>query len=67
MNKVVKRERILVDRTKISKIMTKAKCGQAAVYNALSFRTNSELAAQIRELALSQFGGVLVKEPKVIR
>lgn len=67
MNKIVKKERILVDRTKISKIMTKAKCSQAAVYNALSYRTNSELAAKVRNIALEQFGGILVKEPKVIR
>lgn len=67
MNKIVKKERILVDRTKFSKIMTRAKCGEAAVYNALAYRTNSDLAAKIRKLALEQFGGILVKEPKVIK
>lgn len=67
MNKLVKKERILVDRPKISKIMSAAGCGQAAVYNALSFRTNSKLAGDIRNMALNRFGGIKVKEQILVR
>lgn len=67
MNRIAKKERILVERTKISKIMSALGCGQAAVYNALSFRTNSKLAGDIRDMAVNRFGGVKVKENILIR
>lgn len=67
MNKIAKKERILVEKSKISKIMSVTGCGQAAVYNALAFRTNSKLAGDIRNLALNRFGGVKVKEQKLVR
>jgi hypothetical protein len=67
MNRITKKERILVERTKISKIMSALGCGQAAVYNALSFRTNSKLAGDIRDMAVNRFGGVKVKENILIR
>lgn len=67
MNKLVKKERILVDRLKIPKIMDAAGCGQSAVYNALSFRTNSKLAGDIRNMALNRFGGVKVREQILVR
>lgn len=67
MNKIAKKERILVERSKISKIMSVMGCGQAAVYNALAFRSNSKQAGEIRNLALNRFGGVKVKEQKLVR
>ncbi len=67
MNKIAKKERILVERTKISKIMSALGCGQAAVYNALSFRSNSKLAGDIRNMALNRYGGVKVKESILVR
>lgn len=67
MNKIVKTERILVERDKIYKIMAVIGCGQAAVYNALSFRTNSKKAGDIRNVALNRFGGVKIKEQKLVK
>lgn len=67
MNRIAKKERILVERTKISKIMSALGCGQAAVYNALSFRTNSKLAGDIRDMAVNRFGGIKVKENILVR
>jgi len=66
MNKIIKKERILVERSKILKIMKEAGCGQAAVYNALSFKTDSKLADKVRNLALNRFGGIRVKEAKLV-
>lgn len=67
MNKIAKKERILVERSKISKIMSVMGCCQASVYNALAFRSNSKQAGEIRNLALNRFGGVKVKEQKLVR
>lgn len=66
MSKVVKIEKILVDKAKILKIAEKLGCGRVAVYNALAYRSNSELANSIRSIALNQYGGVKTKVPIVI-
>ncbi len=42
MNKVVKIEKILIDKDKIPKIMKIFGCGKATVYNALAYRSNSQ-------------------------
>lgn len=34
------------------------KCSETAVYNALAFRTDSELAKNIREQAVNIYGGI---------
>lgn len=47
--------------------MKKIGCGQAAVYNALAFRTNSKLAGDIRSLATNIYGGVQVSERVLVR
>ncbi len=67
MNKIIKKERILVERSKIAKIMSATGSSQSAVYNALAYRTNSKSAGDIRHTALTRFGGVVIKEPKLVR
>ena len=66
MDKVVYKPKILVRKSKIPKIAKYIGCGTAAVYNAVSYRTNSELAVKIREYACSIFGGLKVKFPELI-
>ena len=58
MVKTRKMTRIFVDKSKIEKLMTKFDCGRATVYNALSYRTNSDMAEKIRNEALNRYGGV---------
>lgn len=67
MNKTIKKTRILVERDKIQKIMNVVGCGQSAVYDALAYRTNSKKAGEIRELALSRFGGVRINVLQLVR
>lgn len=67
MNKIIKKEKILVDVTKIDKIAKAANCHKAAVYNALAYRSNSRLAGEIRTIALNRYGGIVTKVPTLIK
>ena len=66
MNKVVKIERILIDKDKIPKIMRIFGCGKTTVYNALAYRSNSQQAQEIRSCALYRYGAEPVKVPQLV-
>lgn len=66
MNKVVKIEKILIDKDKIPKIMKIFGCGKATVYNALAYRSNSQQAQDIRSCALNRYGAEPVKVPQLV-
>lgn len=62
MDKIVYKPKILVRESKIMKIAHSSGCkSRAAVYNALAFKTNSQLAVNIRNVACSLYGAILVK------
>ena len=61
MIKTRKKEKILVEKSKIEKLMKFFGCGRATVYNALAYSTNSEMAQKIRHRALNHYGGVVNK------
>ena len=42
----------------VDKICKAVRCRRTAVYDALAFKTNSELANLIRQTAISTYGGV---------
>lgn len=65
MNKVVKIEKILIDKDKIPKIMKIFGCGKSTVYNALAYRSNSQQAQDIRSCALIRYGAEPVKVPQL--
>lgn len=67
MTRLIKKERILIDPSKIDKIMDSVGCHKAAVYNALAYRSNSKLAEDIRDMAINRYGGVIIKESKLVR
>ena len=62
MDKIVFKPKILIRKSKIGKIAKTVGCCNAAVYAAISFKTNSELAVNIRDVATSRYGGLLVKK-----
>lgn len=66
MDKVLYKPKILVRKSKIMKIAETVGCAQAAVYNAIAFRTNSEMAVKIRNVAVNRYGGIKVKSPELI-
>ena len=66
MNKVVKIEKILIDKDKIPKIMKIFGCGKTTVYNALAYRSNSQQAQDIRSCALNRYGAEPVKVPQLV-
>lgn len=56
---MVKRKKIImVPRGAVEKMCKAFRCHKTAVYDALSFTTNSELAELIRQNAISSYGGV---------
>lgn len=56
---MVKRKKIImVPRGSVEKMCKAFRCKRTAVYDALSFTTNSDLAELIRQSALSTYGGV---------
>ena len=61
MDKVIFKPKILIRKSKIGKIAKSVSCN-AAVYNAITFRTNSDLAVDIRNVACNKYGGILVKK-----
>lgn len=66
MKKVVKIEKILIDKDKIPKIMKIFGCGKATVYNALAYRSNSQQAQDIRSCALYKYGAEPVQVPQLV-
>ena len=42
---------------KISVLMARFDCKRVAVYNALGYRSQSDMAKNIRKMALNEFGG----------
>ncbi len=62
MDKVVYNKKILVRKSKISKIAKAVGCSEAAVYNAIAFKTKSQLAMDIRAITCNMYGGILVKK-----
>lgn len=62
MDKIVFKPKILIRKSKIGKIAKMVGCCNAAVYAAISFKTNSELAVNIRDVATNRYGGLLVKK-----
>lgn len=61
MDKIIYKPKILVRNSKIPLIAKTARCHVAVVYNALAFRTNTELARNIRAITKNLYGGLLVK------
>lgn len=66
MKKVVKIEKILIDKDKVPKIMKIFGCGRTTVYNALAYRSNSQLAQDIRSCALYHYGAEPVEVPQLV-
>lgn len=66
MNKVVKIEKILIDKDKIPRIMKVFGCSRTTVYNALAYRSGSQLAQDIRSCALTRYGAESVKVPQLV-
>lgn len=54
-----KKKKIQVPRESITKLMTLFNCKKSAVYNALSYASESEQAKKIRREALDNYGGVV--------
>jgi hypothetical protein len=65
MKKVVKIEKILIDKDKIPKIMKIFGCCKSTVHNALAYRSNSKQAQDIRSCALNRYGAEPVKVPQL--
>ena len=66
MDKVLYKPKILIRKSKIPKIAEHIGCASAAVYNAIAYRTNSDLAVKIRDAAINRYGGLKVKHPELI-
>lgn len=62
MDKIIYKPKILVRSSKIDAIAKTAGCNVAMVYNALAYRTNTELARNIRAITKNLYGGLLVKK-----
>ena len=58
-----KREVIVVPRGAVGKICQSTGAGKTTVYAALNNTSFSEQAERIRQLALSQFDGVVISKP----
>lgn len=67
MNKIVNKTKILVERSKINKIAKAMGCRETAVYNALAYRTNSQMAGDIRSLAINRYGGLKTEIPTLVK
>lgn len=66
MKKLVRKEKILVPRENLKRMIDSLQVSQAAIYNALAFRSDSESAAKIRDTALKKYGGKTVRIPVYI-
>lgn len=60
MDKIIYKPKILVRNSKIPFIAKTAGCHVAMVYNALAYRTNTELARNIRAITKNLYGGIRV-------
>lgn len=63
MVKLAKKQKIFIEDEKIPILMDKCDCSRASVYYALSYVTNSKLAKQIRETAISELGAKVARVP----
>lgn len=63
MAKLVRKKKIIVPRNKISALMSRFDCGKCMVYNALGYRSQSDMAKKIRKMAMDEFGGRNVTVP----
>lgn len=66
MSRVIRMKKILVAPKEIEKIMEAWGCTKATVYNALSYRSNSKLATELRSAAINVHGGVEKSIPVMI-
>lgn len=56
---MAKRKKIIqIPPENVQKIQKALKCSRVTVYNALAFRSDSELSDTIRTLALNTYGGI---------
>ena len=55
------RKVIRVRRKTVPKLMSDFDCSEAMVWNALAFRSYSDLAESIRERALNHYGAITTK------
>lgn len=62
MDRIIYKPKILVRKSKIEKIAKAVGCSNAAVYNAIAFKSNSQAAIDIRSITLRMYGGLLVKK-----
>ena len=62
----IKTKKIKVSKQTLEVLAAKHGCTITKVYNALAYRSNSDDAEQIRQEALSNYGGKEVKEIKVV-
>ena len=63
MAKLTRKKKIIVPRANISALMSRFDCGQCMVYNALGYRSQSDMAKKIRKMAMDEFGGRNVTVP----
>lgn len=63
MAKLTRKKRIIVPPAKISALMSRFDCGRCMVYNALGYRSQSDMAKKIRKMAMDEFGGRNVTVP----
>lgn len=63
---ILKLKKIKVSKQSVEALSEKCYCTITAVYNALSYRSNSENAEKIRRIAVEEMGGKEVTEIKVI-
>lgn len=57
MAKMIKKEKIIVPLKQISALMARFDCKKTAVYNALAYRSQSEQAKSIRQVAIKEHDG----------
>ena len=63
MAKLTRKKKIIVPRAKISALMSRFDCGQCMVYNALGYRSQSDMAKKVRKMAMDEVGGRNVTVP----
>lgn len=57
MAKLIKKKRIIVPLDVIPILMARFDCKKVAVYNALGYRSQSQMAKNIRKMALNDYDG----------
>lgn len=66
MSKIIKTKKILVSPVGIQRLMDAWGCSKPTVYNALSYRSKSKLASDIRNTAINSCGGIEKTIPVMI-